>query len=204
MKIFITKVLLSGEIRKFYSLKGGKKIMNLCKFVKHFTKAIVITIFIISFLVSSFTVSADPTVVTIVTVPANPKPLSTFTVIATITGENIIKVNVTISECTDGPPALCFKSHPNIPMALNNDGNYEAEVTLTGTQDSIDHVQYRFIINDNGTEHIIEDDLKTYLKVETDTDGTNNHGADNETPGFELFILIVSVFISITFLKRKR
>ena len=177
--------------------------MNLYKFVKNYTKAIVITIFMISFLFSSYTVSADPTVETIITVPANPKPLSTFTVIASITGENIINVNVTISECTDGPPALCFKSHPNIPMNLNNDGNYEAEVTLMGTQDSIDHVEYRFIINDNGTEHIIEDDLKTYLKVKTDTDGTNDHGSDDGTPGFELVILLIAVFISFIFLKKR-
>jgi len=144
---------------------------------------------------SIFSVNANPTIENITTNPAEPKPLSTFTVIATITGENIISVTVTISECTEKPPAQCFKSHQNIPMTLNDNGKYEAEVTLTGTQDSIDHVQYLFNINDDGTEYQIGD-LKTYLKT--------NNGGDNEDPGFELVILLIAVFISLIFLKRKR
>lgn len=157
-----------------------------------------ISIIIILFLglyLSTFNVSANPTIENMTTNPVKPEPLSTFTVIATITGENIISVNVTISECTEEPPAQCFKSHPNIPMTLNDNGKYEAEVTLTGTQESIDHVQYLFIINDNGIEYQVGD-LKTYLKTD--------NGGDNDSPGFELVILLIAAFISLIFLKRKR
>jgi len=158
-------------------------------------KRMVFAILFLSLCLSTFSVNANPTIENITTNPVKPELLSTFTVIATITGENIISVNVTISECTEEPPAQCFKSHPNIPMTLNDNGKYEAEVTLTGTQDSIDHVQYLFIINDNGIEYQVGD-LKTYLKTD--------NGGDNGSPGFELVILLIAVFISLIFLKRKR
>jgi len=161
-------------------------------------KTIIGTILFLSLCLSTFSVNADPTVENITTNPVKPKPLSTFRVIATITGENIISVTVTVSECTEQPPAQCFKSHTNIPMTLNDNGKYEAEVKLTGTQDSIDHVQYLFSINDSGTEYQVGD-LKTYLDIET-----NNNGSDNGAPGFELVILLIAVFISLIFLKRKR
>jgi hypothetical protein len=164
-------------------------------------KTLITTILFLGLCLSTFGVNADPTVETIVTVPTEPEPLSTFTVVATITGENIISVTVTISECTEKPPEQCFIAHQNIPMTLNDNGKYEAEVTLTGTQDSIDHVQYLFVINDNGTEYQV-DDLKTYLKI--DDNINNNDGADNGTPGFELIIILAAVFISILFLRRKR
>jgi len=170
------------------------------KTIKHLSITIVL---FLSLCLSTFSVNADPTIETIITDPSEPKLLSTFTVIATITGENINSVNVTISECTDGPPAQCYKAHANIPMSLNNDGKYEAEVTLTGTQDDIDHVQYLFVINDNGTEYQIGD-LKTYLNLETDNGGNNNDGTGDGTPGFEFIIVLTAVFISIIFLKRKR
>ena len=83
-------------------------------------------------------------------------------------------------------------------MDLNDEGKYEAEVTLTGTQASIDHVQYLFVIDDNGIEYQ-KGDLKTYLK----TDNGNNDGGDNGSPGFELIILIVAVFISLVVLKKR-
>lgn len=160
-----------------------------------------LSITIILFLsLSAFNVIADPTIENITTNPTEPERLSSFTVIASITGENINSVTVTISECTEKPTEQCFVAHSNIPMALNDNGKYEAEVTLTGTQGSIDHIQYLFVINDNGTEYQIGD-LKTYLKTDN---GNNNDGGDNETPGFELIILLSAVFISLIILRRKR
>jgi hypothetical protein len=179
--------------------------MNLNKFVKKFRKAIVITIFMIGFLVSSINVSADPTVNSITTNPAEPKPLSTFTVIADISGENIISVKVTISECTDGPPMQCFLAHSNLIMSKNDDGKYETEVTLNGTQASIDHVQYLFIINDNGTEYppMEDEEWKTYLDVDSDNGGTNGGGGDNGSPGFELILILSSIFVLLIILKKR-
>lgn len=162
-------------------------------------KISIIIILFLSLCLSTFNVKADPIIENITTNPVKPEKLSTFTIIATISGENINSVTVTISECTYGPPEQCFIAHPNIIMNLNDEGKYEAEVTLTGTQASIDHVQYLFVINDNGVEYQVGD-LKTYLK----TDNGNNDGGDNGSPGFELIILIAAVLISYIILKRKR
>ncbi len=157
-------------------------------------------ILFLSLCLSAFNVNADPTIENITTNPTEPERLSSFTVIATINGENINSVTVTISECTEKPTEQCFVAHTNIPMILNDNGKYEAEVTLTGTQVSIDHIQYLFVINDNGIEYQIGD-LKTYLKADN---SNNNDGGDNGTPGFELIILLTAVFISLMILRRKR
>ena len=168
--------------------------------MRKITKNILIIILFLSLSLSTFNANASPTIDNITTNPVKPEPLSTFSIIATITGENIISVTVTVSECTEKPPAQCFKSHANIPMTLNDNDKYEAQVTLTGTQDSIDHVQYLFVINDGGTEYQVGD-LKTYLKTDNNN---NNNGGDNGTPGFELIIFLSVVFILLMILKRKR
>jgi len=169
------------------------------KIYKHLTIG---SILLICFLLSNV-VSADPTVDSVETVPESPKPLSTFTVLATITGENIISVKVSISECADGPPEVCYIPHMNIPMTLNADGKYEAEVTLTGTQESIDHVQYQFDINDDGEEYSVKD-LKTYLDVQAGNGNTNGGGGDNGSPGFELVFVLVAVMIGVLLYRKKR
>jgi hypothetical protein len=165
-----------------------------------YTKISITMILFLSVCLSAFNVNADPTIENITTNPTEPERLSSFTVIASISGENINSVTVTISECTEKPTEQCFVAHTNIPMILNDNGKYEAEVTLTGTQGSIDHIQYLFVINDNGIEYQIGD-LKTYLKTDN---GNNNDGGDNGTPGFEFIILLSSVFILLILLRRKR
>ena len=91
------------------------------------------------------TVTADPTVDEITTEPAEPTPLSTVKVIATITGENIISVKLTVAECDD---ESCFLSHPPIEMNMNEDGKYETELTLEDDKNRANHIQYQFMIND--------------------------------------------------------
>ncbi len=168
-------------------------------------KTILCIILILSLCLTTYRVNADPTIENITTNPVKPKPLSTFTIIATINGENIISVNVAVSECTDGPPAQVFVCHPNILMVLNDEGKYEAEVTLTGTQKSIDHVQYLFIINDNGTEYHI-DGYKTYLDIESDLQnntfifgGITNLSSDGDSITFNAVNIIVISFTPFSF-----
>ena len=162
-------------------------------------KSLMILFFVIIFFVNN--ANAEPTVDNILTEPESPKPLSTFKLIATITGENIQSVDVVVSECTDGPPEQCFVPHLDIPtMTLNAEGKYETEVKLTGTQDTIDHVQYQFTINDNGTDYTISD-LKTYLDLEANN-GKNN-GGNNNTPSFEFIMIILSIALLILIFKKR-
>ena len=56
--------------------------------MKIYKHLIIGSIFLICFLLSNV-VSADPTVDSVETVPESPKPLSTFTVLATITGARL-------------------------------------------------------------------------------------------------------------------
>lgn len=162
------------------------------------------SIFLICILLSNI-VSADPTVDSVESVPESPKPLSTFTILATITGDNIISVKVSISECTYGDETtnpLCYVPHVNIPMTLNDDGKYECEVTLTGTQKLIDHVQYQFDINDDGADYTVED-FVTDLDVQAGN-GNTNGGGDNGSPGFELVFVLVAIMIGVLLYKKKR
>lgn len=165
------------------------------------TKIMISIIFFLVLFISAVNVNATPTVEDITTQPAQPTPLSTIKVIATITGENIISVNLTVAECDE---SLCYVSHSNIVMSLNEDSKYEAELTLKDDRNRADHIQYQFIINDNGTEYTFSDDSwKTYFLITNNNDNQNTDNNDN-TPGFELIILLVAVFISLIFLKRKR
>jgi len=144
-------------------------------------------------------VSAVPSVDSIETDPESPKPLSTLKVIAAITGDNIESVTVTISECDS---SQCYPDgvHINLPMTLNADGKYETEVTLTSTVQSVNHVQYAFIVND-GEDHILtNDDFKTELDVETDNGG----GGDNGSPGFELVFVLMAVMVGVLLYRKKR
>jgi hypothetical protein len=164
------------------------------EYMKTIKKPLITIVLFLSLCLSTFSINADPTI-EIETNPAKPERLSTFTVIASITGENIISVKVTISECDD---SACYVSQSNIPMDLIEDGKYETEITLTGTQESINHVQYVFIINDSGTEYQLKD-----LKTNLNTDDGNNDGGDNGSPGFELIVILASMFILLIIFKKR-
>ena len=171
--------------------------------MKIYKHLIIGSIFLICFLLSNV-VSADPTVNSVETAPESPKPLSTFTVLATITGENIISVNVTVSECSDDTGS-CYANSGNLPMTLNADGKYEVEVTLIDDKDRSDHVQYAFIINDDGIDYTLaEDDWKTYLDLEVDNGPTNGNEENNNTPGFELLLVIIAMIVGVLIYKKKR
>jgi len=150
--------------------------------------------------------SADPTVDNIETDPETPKILSTFKVIATVTGDNIMSITVTVSECSDSPDQ-CYIAHTDIPMTLNADGKYEAEITLEDDKDRSDHVQYQFVIDEDGVEYTLnEDDWKTYLDTSPSNGNgqTNDDGGDNGSPGFELALVLIAVLIGVSLYRKKR
>jgi len=170
---------------------------------------LIVGIFVLSMFFSSVNVLADPTVDKIETDPEAPPLLSTFKVLATITGEDIQSVNVTVSECTDGPPEQCFIGHVDQAMTLNDDGKWEVELTLKDDLDRTDHLQYQFVINDGGTEYTLsEKTWKTYLDVGSDDsdddDGSSDSDGENGSPGFELILVLIAIIVGVIILKKKR
>ena len=168
-------------------------------------KTLITTILFLGLCFSTFGVNADPTVVAIVTDPVNPEPLSTFTVIATIIGDNITSVNAIVSQCSD-VAGVCYTNASVSPVTSNADDEYEFQVTLEDDNNKSDHVQYAFVINDNGTSYQLGTlgEYKTYLDLGADNDGSNGDGTDNGSPGFELILLLIAVFILLIYVKRKR
>lgn len=166
------------------------------------TKILIIGILFLGLFIS--TVSADPTVNHITTNPDIPKPESTVTIIANISGENISKVRLSLSECNH-ETGLCYENQ-NVEMALNSEGEYEGEFTLEDSLSRTDHLQYVFVVTDNGADYQLTDDSwRTDLDLENSVITPNvDNGEDNGSPGFELVIVLIAVFISLIFLKRKR
>lgn len=149
-------------------------------------------------------IAAEPTINNITTVPESPAPLSTITIIADISGEDISKVNLTVSECND---TACFLNQ-KVNMALNQDGKYEAQITLKDSEGRANHLQYLFkVALEDGTEYHLSEDLwKVYLDL-GENGGENNNEDDNGedgTPGFELLFLFIAIFISFLYYNKKR
>jgi len=130
--------------------------------------------------------------------PTQPEALSTIKFTAEIDEENIISVDLVIQECT---AILCYVKD-SVAMTKISDKTYEKSYTLTRS-DAI-YLQYWIEVEtDQGTTSYGEYTNITYK--ESTNGGTNGNGNTNDTPGFELAGLILSViFISFIFYRRKR
>jgi len=164
--------------------------------------AIILTVICLS----AIGATADPVVSNLSTYPAEPEPLSTVKVTVTVTGENILSVNMTVSECSDNPNQ-CYLAHTNIPMTLTANGNYEANVTLTDDEGRADHMQFQFVINDNGTEYTLTKGENGEWKVYFATDDGDNtqvtNGKDNSSPGFDLIFIMIAIFVGVALYKKR-
>jgi hypothetical protein len=168
------------------------------------TKIMISLILFLGLCLSMFSVNAAPTVENVTTEPAQPTPLSTIKVTATITGENITSVKITASEC-NYDTKQCYVNSGIIEMTLN-DSYYEAELILQDSLGRTDHIEYLFLVTDNGIDYRLEEDTWiTDLNLENGgTKPNNDNEGENDTAGFELIILLTAVFILLIFLKRKR
>jgi hypothetical protein len=147
--------------------------------------------------------AAEPTINNIIIIPENPKPESSVTIIADISGENISEIILSVSECDAGTGA-CFENH-HVTMTLNQQGTYQAEITLRDSRGRTDSLEYQFTITADGEEYIrSEESWKTYLDISPSNE--NNQGDEdktNDTPGFELLIVITALFVSLILLKKR-
>jgi len=149
----------------------------------------------------------DPSVVSVVTEPANPEPESTVTVTANITGDEISSVNLTVSECTDeGDNVACF-AFQTVQMSLNSTGFYEATFTLKDTEGRSNHIKYELTVISNDTSFDFTD--SSFRADLSEVPGDNNDTTpakeeDKGIPGFEIMTLLMALVIGLILFKQKR
>lgn len=171
------------------------------KYVK--TKILAIVITCLGLLMTSASVTADPIVDVVTTNPSSPVPQSTITITATISGDDITSVNVTVSECKIG---LCF-IYNIYPMSQNDAGDWVAEATLQDASGESTYIKYRFDVIDSGVEYTLDEDWKVNLTIENgngDNGGNGGNGDGNGIPGFEIITLFAAIIIGIILVRRKR
>jgi hypothetical protein len=174
-----------------------KKMVRICLLVSVF----------ISMLAISVAAQPVPEDITITISPAAPAPLSTVTINATVSGEDIDEVFLKIKECKD---TFCYLPE-NFSMTEIAPGEYQLETTLE--HGDANNIGYQLVINSNGTwydfyteEHMVY----TWLTVETsdgengDGDGDGTGDGTGGTPGFELVLMLVSIAVIVFILQRKR
>ena len=165
--------------------------------MKNINRKILITMCVmISIFMSSATVLAEIDA-TIDIDPEIPKRKDTISFTADITTDETIQtVTLKVQECN---VQVCFS--PDIVTMDKIGDTYTGEVTLSRS-DTI-YIQYWLEI---------ETDMQTneteIIKVDLDTSSTNgdtNRDSDsNGSPGFELIIVIIAIFIGVVLLNRKR
>lgn len=160
-------------------------------------KILIATMVFLSLCITSVSAIAAPTV-NVVIEPEEPTRKSTVTITATITSEDEIDaVWLQIKECSQ---SYCHQGE-NLTMNLVN-GKYQYEYALKWS-DAV-YFNYSFIIS-SGEESFPTEETKVLLKLDSGNGDTNGNGTSgNGSPGFELILLIIAVFIGVILLKRKR
>jgi len=144
--------------------------------------------------------AADPTVDDISYDPTSPTKESTITFTAEVSGDDI-EVWLTVQECSD---EICYIDKHNESMTAAGDNTYEAVVTLE--KNDATYVKYWLEVVSDNTWYSFKDDLEE-LHLSTSSNGDTGNGDDggsNQSPGFELIVLMASIGIILFVFKRKR
>jgi len=156
------------------------------------------------FAACSITGSAEPTVEIS---PQHPKPQDTITFNATISNfKNIEKVVIIVEECGNEPGLgyICYTDGFNKTMSATNNDAYNATITLKH-KNAIE-LKYRLgYLTDNGWRWEPPSD-ENMVKVELDTSSgsTNDNDKSSESPGFEIILVLSTIFILLILYRRKR
>jgi len=153
--------------------------------MRYFTKYFLTVIFL-WVLLSSVSVTADPTIIDINIEPVEPAPLSTITFTVAINNTTSNEdVRLILQECRED---LCFIDKLNESMDRIN-GVYQTTITLIHEQAT--QFKYNIAIKANETWFNSE---TTYVNLRTDENNNppGNNPGDNSTPGFELVLLFFS------------
>ena len=178
---------------------GGETIM---KHVKRYMMFAVIAI--LGLCLPSFSVTAEVFADISIT-PEKPEQLSTITITANITSdETIEEVFFNVHECK---PSLCFDIE-NISMDFDGE-NYIAEFTLVESETT--YIEYWLDVNfGDSWDNTSTEKTNVTEKSEPNNGNGNGNGGQTEddngdgSPGFEIILLMIAVFITYIIFRRKR
>ncbi|MFO7677432.1 MAG: hypothetical protein R6V50_03500 [Thermoplasmatota archaeon] len=164
------------------------------------TKKIGLIILILSIFAALMgNVGADQSIVKEVTiVPENPSAGSEITVTVELEGEDIQAVHVIIQECI-GTLGIC-RFQENITMTQTEAGTYEVNYKLQ--DDEATYITYFFHINKAGNwiqTNGVDIDLQSIP-----SNGGDDNGSDDSTPGFGITLTIISIIVIIFLFEKKR
>ena len=136
--------------------------------------------------------------------PEEPEQLSEVTFTVTFDDyDDINEVFLVYHECTKND--VCYS---NNNKSLNNIGNGKYEITINLEHDNSYYVQYWLEFNtDDGWKVFPEETSqypKTYLMEKQTNGGSNNNGENNDTPGFEIFGILISIILIMVMINIKK
>jgi len=159
--------------------------------VKRSTKIITTILVLFGLFISTASIvsAADPTVSID---PTEPTAKSSVTFTAEFTDSDISNVKLIVQECN---PTICYADKLETSMTEMSANNFEGSVTLT--HDDGTYIKYwvEYKVGDVESSHgPIEKNLKT----------SNGNNGSNDSPGFEIILVFISVIMIMFILKRKR
>ena len=155
-------------------------------------KIIILLSIIISIIAfSSLTLAMTSVLIDVDPSKPSPKDLVTFT--ATFSDvENIENIRIIVEECKEG---LCYTDSINESMSKINENTYEKQVNLKHSDATF--IKFYIEYYDNG--------VFTNTELEqVDLEISSNNGDNNNFPGFELFILIITISVITIIIRKKR
>jgi len=162
---------------------------------------LIVSIVFLGLCLSSNGVVAEFVVEDVDITPSQPEPLSTITITATITSDEVIgTVNLVIKECRGTPEesGLCYTPE-TYEMIPSGDDTYTVDYDLHYSDAG--YFGYHFEVDGVSST---EEDTNVVLKVKANNGGDDDGDDDNGSPGFELISLLIAVAIGVILLKRKR
>ncbi len=129
---------------------------------------------------------------------ALPAPQSTITLSIPISGETPSEVKVIVEEC-NGRTGICYSDVQNVSMSLISVGNYKTDVTLRHAEAT--YINCTVIAKMNGAW--LRSGKWKVVDLSENTNG-NGDNDDNGIPGFEMFLVVIAIGVSLLVIGRKR
>ena len=140
---------------------------------------------------------AEPVVGDVTLDPSNPAPQSDVTFSVDIDGDSISSVRLIISECNK-EIGVCHAPPQNVSMKKIDDNYYEAKVTLK--HDDVTSITYHVVIKSDD-KWIKYDEYTTVLSINSGDSDSNKNGS-NDTPGFEIIVFLIAIYLVISLYKK--